>query len=78
MDANYNPIGLAPAHTPKEIIAKLHAEVVKLLATPEAKERLSSLGVEPAGTTPQAFTDVFTREFPKYAKIIRDAGMTAE
>lgn len=69
---------LAPAQTPKDIVAKLHAEVVKLLATPQAKERFSSLGVDPAGSTPQAFADVLTRELPKYAKIIRDAGMTPE
>src|SRR3984893_7137494 len=46
---------LAPAGTPKEIIALLHREVVKIIELPDMKERMAALGFAPVGNTPEAF-----------------------
>src|SRR5204863_9056664 len=45
----------AVAGTPREIMARLHAEVGKVLRLPEVRERLAALGAEPVGSTPEAF-----------------------
>lgn len=66
---------LAPAQTPRDVIAKLNAELREFLASTETRQRLFSLGWDPVGSSPQVFADVIVREFPKYAKIIKDAGM---
>ncbi len=69
---------LAPAQTPRDIVAKLNVEVAALLGTTEAKQRVSALGWDPVGSSPQALAEVIAREFPKYAEIIKDAGMTPQ
>jgi tripartite-type tricarboxylate transporter receptor subunit TctC len=43
---------VVPAATPKEITALLHREIVKALALPDMKERVTALGFEPVGSTP--------------------------
>ena len=65
---------LAPAGTPKDIIAKWNAELVKILGTPEVKERLLAQGAEPAPGTPEQFAALIKSEIPKYAKIVKDSG----
>ena len=65
----------APAGTPIEIVAKLHAELVKVLKSPEMQRQLMALGAEPIGNSPEEFS-TFTRvEIAKWAKIIKDAGV---
>lgn len=66
---------LAPAQTPRDVVAKLNAEVREFLESTETRQRLSTLGWDPVGSTPQVFAEVIAREFPIYAKIIKDAGM---
>ena len=68
----------APAGTPKEIINKISAEVVRILNTPEVKERLLQQGAEPIGTTPAAFAALLQVDIAKYARIIRESGYQAE
>ena len=65
---------LAPAGTPKDIIAKWNAELVKILGTPEVKERLLAQGAEPAPGSPEQFAALIKSEIPKYAKIVKDSG----
>ena len=65
---------MAPAGTPKEIIAKWNAEVARILATPEMKAFFAQQGAEPAPTSPEEFATLIRREIPKYAKIIKDSG----
>jgi len=65
---------LAPAGTPKDIIAKWNGELVKILGTPEVKERLLAQGAEPAPGTPEQFAALIKSEIPKYAKIVKDSG----
>ena len=65
---------LAPAGTPKDIIAKLNAAAVKALATPEMRERLASQGAEAVGNTPEQFATFIKAEIEKWAKIVKASG----
>ena len=69
---------LAPAHTPKDIIARLHGEMVRILQLPEVKERLSGDGAEPVGNTPEEFGRYIRAEIEKWARVARDAGIKPE
>jgi len=65
---------LAPAGTPKEVIAKWNAEVTRILNTPDVRERLAAQGAEAAPTTPEQFAAFIAREIPKYARIVKVSG----
>ena len=65
---------MAPAGTPKEIIAKWNAEITRILGTPEMKAFFAQQGAEPAPTTPEQFSALIKSEIPKYAKIIKASG----
>ena len=69
-----NWIGLfAPAGTPPEILTKLHAELVKILAMPEIRDRIISGGDEIVGSTPEEFAASYKADIAKFARIIKDA-----
>jgi tripartite-type tricarboxylate transporter receptor subunit TctC len=68
----------APAGTPKQIIVRLNAELVKILRTPEAREWFATQGVEPVGDTPEEFAAYIKAEHAKWGAIIRAAGMKGE
>ena len=65
---------LAPAGTPKDVIAKWNAEVTKILNSPDMRERLTAQGAEPAPTTPEQFAAFIQSEIPKYARIVKISG----
>jgi tripartite-type tricarboxylate transporter receptor subunit TctC len=65
---------MAPAGTPKEIIAKWNAEVTRILNTPEMQAYFAQQGAEPAPTSPEQFMALIQGEIPKYAKIIKASG----
>jgi tripartite-type tricarboxylate transporter receptor subunit TctC len=67
-----------PAGTPQAILNKLHAEVVKALARPDVKERLATMGADGVGDTPQHFAAFIKAEIPKWAKVVKDAGLKVE
>ena len=66
------------AATPPDIRARIHSEVVKVLRTPEMKERLLGQGAEPVGSTPEEFSKFMKAETVKWAKVIREANIHAE
>jgi len=68
---------MAPAGTPAPIIARLHAETVKILARPDVRKRFDELGMEVIGNTPTEFADVIKAEIPVWAKIIKASGAKA-
>ena len=68
----------APAGTPPEIIARLNAEVVKILKTPSVKEQLAGQGAEPVGDTPEEFGRFTREEIAKWAKLIKISGAKIE
>jgi tripartite-type tricarboxylate transporter receptor subunit TctC len=69
---------LVPAGTPGDIVALLQREIVQILARADLKERLSALGFDPAGTTPEEFATQMKLEMDKWAKVIRAAKLKAE
>jgi len=69
---------LAPAATPHDIVAKLNAEMIRILRLPETRERLTHEGVEPAGTTSEEFAAYIKAEIAKWARMIKTAGIHAE
>ena len=69
---------LAPAGTPREVIAKINADVQKVLASPDVKEKLATQGGETHGSTPEAFAAFMKAEHDTYAKIIAQAGIKVD
>lgn len=69
---------LAPAKTPKEIVVKLNAEIVRGLNTPEVKKRLADVGAEPVADTPEEMAAQIKKETAEFAKIVREAKVTVE
>jgi tripartite-type tricarboxylate transporter receptor subunit TctC len=69
---------LAPAGTPHAILAKLNAEIGKVLQLPDVKARFQTLGIEITGSTPQEATSQSSAELAKWGKVIRDSGIKAE
>lgn len=68
----------APAGVPKDIVAKLNREIVRIVKTPEVTERIKQLGSEPVGDTPEQFAAFVRAESEKYAKAVRESGAKAE
>jgi tripartite-type tricarboxylate transporter receptor subunit TctC len=63
---------VAPAATPKPVIAKLHAEVQKALATPEVRERMTAVGGEVLPGSTEMFANLIRAERQRYDKLVRD------
>ena len=69
---------LVPARTSREIITLLHREVVNIIALPDVKEHLATLGLEPVGITPEQCAAQIRAEIAKWAKVISEAGIRAQ
>jgi len=69
---------LVPARTPRPVIAQLHAEIVKDLKLPDVLERITALGFEPVGSTPEEFGVFLKAELAKWAKVAKEIGAKAE
>ena len=69
---------LAPAKTPKALLAKLSGEIARIVELPDVKERLRALGADPAPTTPEGFDAHVRAEVVKFQTIVRDAGIKPE
>ncbi len=65
----------APAGTPREIVDLLYREIARAVATPEMKQKMGTIGFEPAAVTPEEFAARIKAEMPKWAKLIRDANI---
>jgi tripartite-type tricarboxylate transporter receptor subunit TctC len=68
----------APAAVPKPILAKLNADLVKALNMPDVQQRLAAQGVDAAPTTAEQFAAFIKSETAKWAKVVKDAGVTVE
>lgn len=70
---------VAPARTPKAIIAKMAGEVAKINTRPDMKERLAAIGMEPADeSSPEAFGGLIRSELVRWNKVVREAGIRAD
>jgi tripartite-type tricarboxylate transporter receptor subunit TctC len=65
---------LAPAGTPRDVITRTNAEIVKWLASPDAREKLSAQGAIAAGGTPEDFARHIAAETAKWAKVVKESG----
>jgi tripartite-type tricarboxylate transporter receptor subunit TctC len=66
---------MAPAGTPKEVVARLNAEIVKALKQPDVQERLQGLGAEIVGSTPEEFGAFVNAEIAKWARVAKFANV---
>jgi len=64
---------LAPAATPREVVAKLNTEIVKIIQSPEFKKRMEEIGAEPVGDTPAQMAAQIKDDTTKYSKLVKDA-----
>jgi tripartite-type tricarboxylate transporter receptor subunit TctC len=69
---------MAPAGTPKEIIAKLNDEMVKVLKTPEMRQRLAEMGSDFVAGPPEEFGRFIKAEIAKWGKVVKDSGARAD
>jgi tripartite-type tricarboxylate transporter receptor subunit TctC len=67
-----------PKGTSPEIVARLQAALVSVLAKPEVKEQLATIGAEPVGDSPPAFAAFFKGETTRWGKLIKDLGIKPE
>ena len=66
---------VAPARTPATIVRRLHAESIKALAAPKVRDKLTDLGLEVIGNSPDEFAAVIKLELPKWARLIKESGI---
>jgi tripartite-type tricarboxylate transporter receptor subunit TctC len=69
---------LAPAGTPRDIVARLNAALVKLTSTPEIRNALIAQGTDPETNTPEEFARFIRDEVARSARVVKDAGVTPE
>ncbi len=69
---------MVPANTPKPIIQRLNAEVMKALQTPEVRQKLALQGAEPLGSTPEAYGVYVQNELTRWANVVKQTGVTLE
>jgi tripartite-type tricarboxylate transporter receptor subunit TctC len=69
---------LVPAKTPKEIVMKLHDAIVKAVATPSVRERLTGVGADPTTMSPEEFTRFIRGDIEKWGKLAKSAGIVIE
>jgi tripartite-type tricarboxylate transporter receptor subunit TctC len=67
-----------PAGTPRDIVARVSADIVRLLQSPETREKILVMGGIALGNTPEAFTAYVKAETQKWAKVVRAAGIRGE
>jgi tripartite-type tricarboxylate transporter receptor subunit TctC len=68
----------APAGTPKEVLATLHAALGRAMRMPALQQQLVALGIEPTFGTPEEFSALVRAELPKWAEIVKKSGATAD
>ncbi|MGZ8154601.1 MAG: Bug family tripartite tricarboxylate transporter substrate binding protein [Burkholderiales bacterium] len=69
---------MAPAGTPREILTKLHAELVNALKVPEVQQRITDLAAHVIGNTPGEFRQQIVRERERWARVVKEAGIKPE
>ena len=69
---------LAPAATPKEVVAALSVQANRVLSNPEVRSRMQALGAEPSGDTPEQFARFIREDQAKWSKLMRERGIQPE
>jgi tripartite-type tricarboxylate transporter receptor subunit TctC len=68
----------APAGTPRDVAAKLTAEVVRIVGLPDIREKLAGMGVEPLGNSSEETAEWIRREIARYGPVVKAAGIKAD
>jgi tripartite-type tricarboxylate transporter receptor subunit TctC len=63
---------------PKPIIARLHGELMKIMASQDMRERLTAIAMTPVGNTPDEFTTQVKADIVRWGKVIRDGGIKVD
>ena len=69
---------LAPAATPKDIVARLNAELVKIIGSPDFRKRMEEVGAEPVGDSPEQMARRIKDDTEKFARLVKDAKVTID
>jgi tripartite-type tricarboxylate transporter receptor subunit TctC len=69
---------LAPAGTPASIVARLSNEIAKVVKSPEVAQRFQQLGIDPAGSTPEAYAELIRAAYERFGLIVKATGARAE
>jgi tripartite-type tricarboxylate transporter receptor subunit TctC len=69
---------LAPAATPRDIVNRLNADWIKIVAMPDTKTKMESAGVEPLSSTPEHFADFIRTETLRWSKVIKEANLSLD
>jgi tripartite-type tricarboxylate transporter receptor subunit TctC len=65
---------MAPAGMPKEVLARINAETIRVLTLPDVKEKLSTLGLDAAPASPESLASLIQVETVKWAKVVKESG----
>jgi tripartite-type tricarboxylate transporter receptor subunit TctC len=69
---------LAPGATPRNIIERYNREIVRIANTPDVKGKLEALAFEVVATSPEEFRQWIAKEVPRWGRVIKDTGATAD
>jgi tripartite-type tricarboxylate transporter receptor subunit TctC len=69
---------LAPAATPKELVVRLNAEMVKIIRSPEFRKKMDDIGAEPVGNTPEQMARQVKDDTERFAKLVKDAKVSID
>jgi tripartite-type tricarboxylate transporter receptor subunit TctC len=69
---------IAPAGTPREVVARLNAAYVQALQSDDVKTRFASMMAEPVPTTPEQFGELMRREYVRYEAVVKASGATVD
>lgn len=69
---------VAPKGTPRAVVQKLNGEIGRTLKDPEFAAKISAIGIDPIGSTPEEFAVFLRKEIPRWKQIVQDAGVKIE
>ena len=69
---------VGPANIPKDIVARLNSEMVKVIQSPEFKKRMDEIGAEPVGNSAAEMAAQIRAETEKFAKLVKDGKVTID
>ncbi|MDP3082464.1 MAG: tripartite tricarboxylate transporter substrate binding protein [Rubrivivax sp.] len=69
---------LAPVATPRDVVARLNAEMVKVIQSPEFRKRMEEIGADPIGNTPEQMARQISEETDKFARLVKEAKVSIE
>ena len=69
---------MAPAGTPREVIAKIQSDIARVLQMPDVRERLAGMGAEPSGESPAELAARIKLEYDRWGEVVRKANIKAD